>query len=661
MKNAIVRIIRANIQAIAGCAIACCAIFLIGISSAQAATFDVSNTADIGPGSLRSAITLANTTAGADTITFSVASGTITLASPLPAITETVSIVNAGTPDIELNGSGAGATGIGIWIRAANCVVSGLVINRFQEAGIRIDTGGGNTIINNFIGTNVAGSAALPNISRGILIVGTAGNLIGDGTVAGRNLISGNLGRGIEITGNGSAIVRGNLIGTDATGTADLGNSEHGVWIVSSVASTIGGTAGTTPLGACTGDCNLISGNNGSGVQIVAYINFPASNNSILGNFIGTNASGTGNLGNDGSGITIQASSNYVGNGTSAGRNVISGNNANGVTISTTLATLNVVAGNYIGVTSAGTGTIANSLNGVQISSQASNNLIGGSTAVYSPDAAPANCNNSCNIISNNGSATAISARAGIYVDATGGTGNSFLRNRIGFNPASQPPNDVGIDLQVPGVTVNDTGDPDAGANNQQNFPVLTTVYTNGAVVGTLNSTPSRSFTVDFYLNNVPDGTRRMGRIYLGSITTLTNGAGNGAFTFTSPQAPVSGQPVTATATDNVTGDTSEFAMPVAATTAPPTAASVSATGRIFAAARQPLNRAVVRFTASDGTAFTAITNTRGSFRIKGLRAGETYVVSVTHRMYRFATRVVTIDGDLSDYDFIAESGRSSK
>lgn len=636
-------------------ALAYAAVLVVISVPGRAATFDVSNTGDSGAGTLRSAIGLANSTPGADTITFSVASGTIALTSPLPPITEQVSIINAGAPDIELNGAAAGGSAVGIWIRTANCVVSGLVINRFQEAGIRIDTGGGNSLLNNFIGTDVAGAAALPNINRGVLIVGTSGNLIGDGTVAGRNLISGNLGRGIEVTAGGSVRVRGNRIGTNAAGTGDLGNSEQGVWIVWSSGSIIGGTAGTTPLGACTGDCNLISGNTGSGVQIVADINLPASGNSVLGNFIGTNVAGTGNLGNDGSGVSIQASGNFVGDGTPEGRNVISGNSANGVSISSTLATLNTVSGNYIGVTTSGTGSLPNDLNGVQISSQASNNLIGGTSAVYSNVGAPGNCNNSCNIISNNGVPTAITARAGIYVDATGGTGNSFRRNTIGFNPITQPPNDVGIDLQQTGETPNDLGDPDAGANRQQNFPVIDRVYTSGLVFGTINSTSSRTFTLDFYLNTVSDGTRRMGRIYLGSVAVTTNASGNASFVFTSPQAPIADQPITATATDNVTGDTSEFALPVGAIPAPPTAAGVTVSGRTLDSAGRSAGNVTVVLTSNDGTARSVVTNRQGYFSFDDVETGTTYVLSAGNGRFRYPSRVVEVNDNVSDLVLIAD------
>ena len=83
----------------------------------------------------------------------------------------------------------------------------------------------GNTLTGNFIGTNAAGTALIctatycGNINRGILIVGTTGHIIGNGTSAGRNIISGNFGTGISITGGGSGTISNNYIGTDRTGT----------------------------------------------------------------------------------------------------------------------------------------------------------------------------------------------------------------------------------------------------------------------------------------------------------------------------------------------------------------------------------------------------------------------------------------------------------
>ena len=198
------------------------------LTSAQAAIYTVTSDADSGPGTLRQAILDANSTPGvADTIEFAITPlggvKTINLLSPLPAITGTGSgslTINGYTQSgasvntlplasnavltVELNGAGAGAaiglrcsgTGAG-----AFCVIAGLVINRFQEGGIRVDATTRGIVNGNFIGTNAAGTAALGNINYGVLFLDPSA-LSGanpGGTIPARNVISGNSGTGITI------------------------------------------------------------------------------------------------------------------------------------------------------------------------------------------------------------------------------------------------------------------------------------------------------------------------------------------------------------------------------------------------------------------------------------------------------------------------------
>ena len=116
-------------------------------------------------------------------------------------------------PLVEIDGSGAGGFQHGLTINAGGSTVRGLAINRCNGSGIQLFTGDGNTIEDNYLGTNVAGTAALPN-GYGVNTNGSDGNLIQ------RNLISGN-GTGILLFGTGNT-VRGNFVGTDVTGTANL-------------------------------------------------------------------------------------------------------------------------------------------------------------------------------------------------------------------------------------------------------------------------------------------------------------------------------------------------------------------------------------------------------------------------------------------------------
>ena len=555
-----------------------CAVFILAISSvklANAATFTVSNTNDSGAGSLRQAIIDANSAAGADTINFAGA-GTITPATSLPTITDTVTINGYSAPGsavntdanfsnavlvVELNGTNAGSSGIGLRISANNCIVAGLVINRFQEAGIRIDTGTGTTLLGNFIGTNVAGTVSQGNFNRGVLIVGSTGNLIGTTAVASRNVISGNFGTGISITGGGSATVRRSLIGTDKNGTADLGNTQDGIRIVDSSGNIIG-------VQGNAGGRNIISGNDGSGVSIIQSSNMTsATNNVIANNYIGVDVTGnattvaggftTSTVSNSGSGVLINAAGNTIGgitaSGTSVARNTISGNRANGISLGSNFATGNAISGNYIGVGANGTTAIGNRDNGIQISSLAANNTVGGAGVTVGA------CDGVCNIIANNGDpVNSTSARAGVYIDSTGRASNRIRGNSIFTNTG------IGIDLDAVGTTANDAGDPDTGANNLQNFPVLTAAGTDGSIMGTLNSTANTNFAVDFYSNTITDGAGSEGRTFIGSLNLTTDGSGNATFNYGSRATLTVGQLVTATATTlggaaQAVGDTSEF------------------------------------------------------------------------------------------------------
>src|SRR6185436_9609736 len=120
----------------------------------SAAIFTVTTTNDSGPGSLRQAISDANVAADVDTIRFNIGSGprSIGLISALPVLTQPVIIDGstepgfAGSPIIELNGTGAGSTTSGLKISSSNCVVRSIAINRFGGHGIEVLTNGNNIV-----------------------------------------------------------------------------------------------------------------------------------------------------------------------------------------------------------------------------------------------------------------------------------------------------------------------------------------------------------------------------------------------------------------------------------------------------------------------------------------------------------------------------------
>ena len=519
-------------------------------------------TADPGPDgviSLRETITAANNTPGADTIEFSIPGPgphTIQPTSALPTITDPV-IINgttqpgfASTPIIELDGSNAGPGSNGLKITAGNTTVLGLVINGFDGAGIRLESNGGNVIAGCFIGTDVTSTNALGNSGDGVRIENASNNTIGLFTptriaTPTANTISGNRGDGIHIEGIGATgnKVQASFIGTDVTGTAALGNYGDGVRIKNASDNVIGLF---TPTDVATPTA-IVSGNRGDGIHIEGL---GATGNKVQASFIGTDVTGTAALRNSGDGVRIEdAPSNTIG-GT---RNLISGNGGHGVEILGSEATGNVVQGNFIGTDKDGTTALGNSGDGVRIEN-ASNNTI-----------------NMTNTIAFNG---------GDGVSVLSGTGDAISRNSI-FNNA-----DLGIDLWPDGVTSNDFLDLDAGANELQNFPVLTqaiseplsgTNQTQGRITigGTLHSTPNTTFRLEFFSNTVCNGDQNgdpqpppddfgEGETYLDWREVRTNGEGNVSFNFAFPPGHPdwpfipAGYFITATATDP-NNNTSEF------------------------------------------------------------------------------------------------------
>ncbi|MBI3966075.1 MAG: right-handed parallel beta-helix repeat-containing protein, partial [Chloroflexi bacterium] len=328
----------------------------------------------------------------------------------------------------------------------------------------------------------------------------------------------------------------------------------------------------TTPQGACSGACNLISGNGGTGLAISGA----AANTLVQGNFIGTNASGTGSVPNTGNGLSIASSTQTVTVGGSSldTRNLISGNGTNGVRLSA--ASQATIKGNVIGRGSNGA-ALGNTQHGVRIENVSTLNTIGGSNAT-------------------DGNAIAHNGGDGVAVLDTSHN-NRIQSNTIAANTG------LGLDLDDDGVTANDAGDGDAGPNNRQNFPVLTSATTTGTsitIVGTLSSTASTAYTIQLFANAAADPSGHgEGETFLGQTTTTTDASGTAAFTATLTAIAPAGQIITATAIDP-DGDTSEFSAGVTAT------GSGSAGSIQFSSASYTVNE-------NAGTATITVTRTGGS------------------------------------------------
>jgi parallel beta-helix repeat protein len=148
------------------------------------------------------------------------------------------------TPVIVLDGMQAGVGASGLRIGAGASTVRGLVIHRFTASGIYVTTSGGNTIESNYIGTDVTGLLDRGNGAHGIHIdADTGGNTIGGATAAKRNLISGNAANGIFLQGSSANTVWGNYVGADTNGAPNLGNGGHGILIDGGDDNAVGGSA----------------------------------------------------------------------------------------------------------------------------------------------------------------------------------------------------------------------------------------------------------------------------------------------------------------------------------------------------------------------------------------------------------------------------------
>jgi len=281
--------------------------------------------------------------------------------------------------------------------------------------GVLLSGADANLVQGNFIGIDATGAAGLANTGAGVTIVNGADNSIG-GTIAydgdgkltdAGNVISANGGPGVHVFGSGSVdnVIQGNFIGTDVTGTQDLGNGSYGVNITQATGNLVGGSSTLDGDGRLAGLGNLVSNNNYAGVFVSS-----AGSNSVQGNFIGTDITGTQGLGNNGSGVELTSTDNVLVGGVTADLgNLISGNTGSGVYVSGELTPPEegaTIQFNIIGLDVTGLAALGNGYHGVQISNSDTN-------LVYN------------NTISGNSS-------YGLYIDGTSAANNVF-RNIIGL------------------------------------------------------------------------------------------------------------------------------------------------------------------------------------------------------------------------------------
>jgi parallel beta-helix repeat protein len=497
------------------CAFALALLFTL---PAAAATFTVTNTNDSGAASLRQAILDANAAAGIDTIAFSIGSGPqlIALNTLLPPVTDTAIIDGrtqpgySGTPLIGLDGSLFTSVSYqhhpsGIELQANGSSVYALSITGFHSSDY----------------TSFQGSSGITVEGTGCVVRKCWLGIARDGKTIGRN------DHNLELVGTGNFIGgpgEGNVMSGGYVGISDVDLS------FPRTASNViqNNIIGLDPTGLSRKD-------NVYGIQIMVNGD-TIQNNTIAGNTFGDVHLSGGNFVFRGNKVGINAAGTVIPNSYSWEILVISGypNTASGI----------------IGGPNPGDG-----------------NEIGGAfSAIHIQNSGPTTVQG--NTIHDSGIGIELDPASGIKIwdntirnGSTGvwvraGGGNSILRNSIYGNYSA------GIQLATTYPLLNDSGDPDAGGNLGQNYPVITSaslINNTTSITGTLNSTPNQTYHLEFFSNPQCDASGYgEGRTYLGTTDATTNGSGDASFTVTFNTALTPGSIVTATATDS-SSNTSEF------------------------------------------------------------------------------------------------------
>ena len=324
-------------------------------------------------------------------------------------------------------------------VSAPGNLMSSNLISGNGGAGVSLLATSGNQLLGNYIGTDVSGNAALANHTNNVSISGGGWNQVGGTNVGSGNVISGSPQHGITLSGaTGTNWIQGNLIGLTAAGTAALSNARDGIAISSGTGNLIGGTV--------AGARNVISGNLQNGVE---FVQLSDTGNQVMGNYIGTDVTGTQPVGNNLAGISIEGCSNLIGGMVAGAGNLISANLQQGIHLWTTNGNVqgNTIQGNLIGLTAAGTSGLGNGVPnntacaGIGLFA-ASDNLVGG------PGAGAANV-----ISGNNG--------FGIFLVGDTTTGNSVQGNFIGTDPTGN----VGLGNTFSGIYLEQTGSNQLGGS----------------------------------------------------------------------------------------------------------------------------------------------------------------------------------------------------
>ncbi len=223
------------------------------------------------------------------------------------------------------------------------------------------------TMQNNYVGFGVVLDRVSSNSGGGVFIVVSAGGTIGGANSGEGNYFCGNNGYGLRLEISSGIVVLGNYCGVAPDGSTPMGNSEYGIFLQRATDCVVGGTG--------PGEGNLLSGNNYG----LCIRDKDSTGNQVLGNHIGADSTGTAAIPNALAGILIEnASGNTIGGSSAGARNVVSGNTGPGIILQYTPCSDNTIQGNYIGVNTTGSSPLPNTGDGIVLSSGTSGTLIGG-------------------------------------------------------------------------------------------------------------------------------------------------------------------------------------------------------------------------------------------------------------------------------------------
>jgi hypothetical protein len=307
-----------------------------------ATTYVVTNTSDSGPGSFRQAILDANAGPGGDTITFDpgLAGSAIVLGAPLPPLGRNDTTLEGdlnqdSAPDIALNGAGVPQV---LEVSADGCVIEGLAIHGAQEQCLVLECTGCRVYACH-LGVNLAGTARLGRTSTGILILGGGGHWVGG---AGRGNIFATRTSGVQIRGSGGSRIAFNHFGVNRLGTAALGQGGIGVTIANDLVD-------PTRHSESNSVSRNVFGGLDAGVQVT-----DGDSNTITGNLIGLSAGGSKSLPIASVGVSVAGGgNNLIGGPGPRTRNVFAGGARYGVYLCDGTQN-NRVVGNWFGTNATG-------------------------------------------------------------------------------------------------------------------------------------------------------------------------------------------------------------------------------------------------------------------------------------------------------------------